>query len=148
MRGGTEHIIVFPFLEDARRATIHQHQHLFQFFRNRRNRETIARADIAEHGIDIVALIEVTQLLDLLGRAAVLVDDNRFDFHAAEPDLLIRSGGSAFVQLVDDKLSAVAGRDAETISGGPGQERDDAQFESLLRRRRRCQGQRRRGDNR
>src|SRR6266566_185217 len=94
------------------------------------------------------ALIEVTQLLDLLGRAAVLVDDNRFDFHAAEPDLLVRSGGSAFVQLVDDKLSAVAGRHAETISGGPGQERDDAQFESLLRQRRRRQGQRRRGDNR
>ena len=133
MRGGAEHVIVFRFLEDARRAAIHQHQHLLQFFGDRRHREAVAGADIAEHGIDIVALIEVAQLLDLLGRAAVLVDDDGLDLHAAEPDLLVGRGRGALVQLVDDELAAVAGRDAETVGGGPGQERHDAEFEGLLR---------------
>jgi len=90
MRGGAEYIIVLRFLEDARRAAIHQHQHLFQLFRDRGDREAVAGADVAKHDIDIVALVEVAQLLDLLGGAAILVDDHRLDLHAAEPDLLVR----------------------------------------------------------
>ena len=133
MRGGAEHVIVFRFLEDARRAAIHQHQHLLQLFGDRRHRKTVTGADIAEHDIDIVALIEIAQFLDLLGRAAVLVDDDGLDLHAAEPDLVVRRGRRALVQLVDDELAAVAGRDAETVRGGPGQERHDAEFETLLR---------------
>ena len=131
--GGAEHVVVFRFLEDARRAAIHQHQHLLQFFGDRRHREAVARADIAEHDIDIVALIEVAQFLHLLGRAAVLVDDDGLDLHAAESDLVVRCGGGALVQLVDDELAAVAGRHAETVGGGPGQERHDAELESVLR---------------
>ena len=77
MRGGAEHVIVFAFLEDARRAAIHQHQHLLQLFSDRRHREAVAGADIAEHDIDIVALVEIAQFLHLLGGAAVLVDDDR-----------------------------------------------------------------------
>ena len=132
MRGGAEDVVVFGFLEDARRAAIHQHQHLLQFFGDRRHGEAVAGADIAEHDIDIVALIEVAQFLDLLGRAAVLVDDDGLDLHAAEAHLLVRRGPGTLVQLVDDELAAVAGRHAETVRGGPGQERHDAEFETCL----------------
>ncbi len=130
---GAEHIIVFRLLEDAGRAAIHQYQHLFQFFGDRRHRETVAGADIAEHDIDMVALIEVAQFLDLLGGAAVLVDDDGLDLHAAEADLVVRRGRGSFVQLVDDELAAVTGRDAETVRGRPGQERHDAEFETVFR---------------
>ena len=94
MRRGAEHIIVFRFLEDARRAAIHQHQQLLQLLGDRRHRKAVAGADIAEHDVDIVALIQVAQFLHLLGGAAVLVDDDRLDLHAAEPDLLVRRGAA------------------------------------------------------
>ena len=146
MRGGAEHVVVFGFLEDARRAAIHQHQHLLQFFGDRRDRKAVAGADIAEHDIDIVALIEVAQFLHLLGGAAVLVDDDGLDLHAAETDLLVRGGRRAFVQLVDDELRAVAGGNAETVRRRPGQEGHDAELEGFLRRCRRRQGKRNRRD--
>ena len=133
MCGGAEHVVVFGFLKNARRAAIHQHQHLLQLFRNRCHRKAIAGADIAEHDIDIVALVQVAQFLHLLGGAAVLVDDDGLDLHAAEPDLLVRRGGGALVQLVDDELRAVAGRDAKAVGSGPGQKCHDAEFEALLR---------------
>ena len=133
MRGGTEHVVVFRLLEDARRAAIHQHQHLLQFFRDRRHGKAVAGADIAEHDVDIVALIEVAQFLHLLGGAAILVDDDGLDLHAAKPDLVVRRGRRSLVQLVDDELSAIAGRDAETVRRGSGQERHDTELECFLR---------------
>ena len=132
MGGGAEHVIVFALLEDARRSAIHQHQHLLQFFCDRRDGKAVAGADIAEHDVDIVALVEIAQFLHLLGGAAVLVDDDGLDLHAAEPDLLVRRGRRALVQLIDDELRAVAGGDAETVRRRPGQERHDAELEGLL----------------
>jgi hypothetical protein len=144
---GAEHIIVFRFLEDARRAAIHQHQHLLQFFGDRRDSQAVTGADIAEHDVDIVALIEVAQFLHLLGRAAVLVDDDRLDLHAAEPDLLVRLWCRALVQLVDDVLPTVARGHAKTVRRGSGQEGHDAELEGFLRGSGRRQRQRR-GDGR
>ena len=92
VRGCAEHVVVFGFLKDAWRAAIHQHQHLFQFLRNRSHRQAIARADVAEHDVDLLALIQVAKFLDLLGRPAVLVDNHRLDFHAAKPKLVVGSG--------------------------------------------------------
>ena len=145
MGRGAEHIIILGFLEDARRAAIHQHQHLFKLFRYRRDGEAIAGADIAKHDVDIVALVEVAQLLHLLGGAAVLVDDDGFDLDAAEADLLVRRGGRPLVQLIDDELRAVAGGNAKAIRRRPGEERHDAEFEGFLCR---CRGRqrKRRGD--
>jgi hypothetical protein len=133
MRGGAEHIIVFRLLEDARRAAIHQHQHLLQLFGDRRHREAIAGADIAEHDVDVFALIEVAQFLHLLGGAAVLVDHDRLDLHAAEADLVVGRRRRAFVQLIDDELPAIARGHAKAFRGGTGQERDDAELESISR---------------
>ena len=146
MGGGAEHVVVFAVLEDARRAAIHQHQHLLQLFRDRRDRKAVAGADIAEHDVDIVALVEVAQFLHLLGGAAVLVDDDGLDLHAAEADLLVRRGRRALVQLVDDELRAVAGGNAETVRRRPGQERHDAELEGFLSGRGHRQPKRRRSD--
>src|SRR5438128_796136 len=133
-RGGADHVVVFGLLGDARRAASHQYQHLLQFFRDRCDGQAIAGADIAEHDVDIVALVEVAQLLHLLGGAAILVDDDGLDLHAAEPDLFVRRGRGALVQLVDDELTAVAGGDAKTVGGRPGQECHDPELEGILRR--------------
>jgi hypothetical protein len=57
LRCGTH--IVFRF-EDARRAAIHQHRIFFSSRRSALPRDS-RRDDIAEHDIDIVALIEVAQ---------------------------------------------------------------------------------------
>ena len=117
MGRGAEDVIVFRLLEDARRAAIHQHEHLLQLFGDRRHGETVAGADIAQYDVDIVALIEVAQLLDLLGRAAVLVDDDRLDLQSAEAHFVVRRGPGTLVQLVDHELAAVAGRNAKTVGG-------------------------------
>ena len=145
MGSSAEYIIVLGLFEDARRSAIHQHQHLLQLFGDRRHGKAVARADIAEHDVDIVALVKVAQLLHLLGGAAVLVDDDGFDLDAAEADLLVRRGGRPLVQLIDDELRAVAGGNAKAIRRRPGEERHDAEFEGFLCR---CRGRqrKRRGD--
>ena len=115
-----------------------------QFFCDRSHGEAVAGADITDHDIDIVALIEVTQFLHLLGGAAILVDDDGLDLHAAEPDLFVRRWCRPLVQLVDDELRAVTGGDAETVRRGPGQEGHNAQFEGFLCGCGPCQGKRHR----
>ncbi len=132
MRGGAEYVIVFRLLEDARRAAVHQYQHFLQLFGNRRDREAVAGADIAEHDVDLLALIEIAQLLHLLGGAAVLVDHDGLDLHAAEADLVVGRGALALVQFIDDELTAVAGGDAKALGRRPGQERDDAELEGVF----------------
>jgi len=127
-----EDVVVFRFLEDARRSAVEQEQRLLQFFRDGSNRKAVAGADIADDGIDIVALIEVAQFLHLLGRAAVLVDDDGLDLHAAEADFIIWSRPGTLVQFADDEFGSLAGRDAEALGCGTRQECDDADLEGLL----------------
>ena len=146
MGGGAEHVVVLAVLEDARRSAIHQHQHLLQLFRDRCDSKAVTGADIAEHDVDIVALVEIAQFLHLLGGAAILVDDDGLDLHAAEADLLVRRGRRALVQLIDDELRAVAGGNAETVGRRPGQERHDAELEGFLSRCGYRQPKRRRSD--
>ena len=146
MGGSAEHVVVFAVFENARRSAIHQHQHLLQLFRDRRDSKAVAGADIAEHDVDIVALVEITQLLHLLGGATILVDDDGLDLHPAEADLLVRRGGRPLVQLIDDELRAVAGGNAEAVGRRPRQERYDAELEGFLSGRGYRQPKRRRSD--
>ena len=65
---------------------------LLQLLGRRRHREAVARADVADHRVDVLALERVAQLLDLLGGAAGLVDEIDFDLQAAEADLVVGLG--------------------------------------------------------
>jgi hypothetical protein len=56
---------------------------LFQLLRYRRNRQTVARGDIANHHVDVIALDEITELSDHVGGGAGLVDEFGLDFGSA-----------------------------------------------------------------
>ena len=132
MRSRTEDVFELVLLEDARRAAIHQHEHLFQLLGRRRHGEAITRADVAENRVDVIALERVAQLLDLLGGAAGLVDQIDFDLEAAEPDLVVGLDHGSGVERVDHRLGAVPCRLAERFRGRSGQEGDNAELEYLL----------------
>ena len=132
VRRGAEHVVVLAVLEDARRAAVVEDEELLQLLGHRRHRQAVARADVADHRVDLVAVVQVAQLLHLLGGAAVLVDIDRLDLHAAEADLVVRRRRGAGVEGLDHHLGAVDRRDAEALGRLARQEADDAQLEGLL----------------
>jgi hypothetical protein len=147
VRGRAEHVAVFPVLEDARRAAVVEDQELLHLLGDRRHGEAVAGADVADHRVHPLAVVEVAHLLHLLGRAAVLIDVDRLDAHAAEADLVVGRGSLALVESLDHHLRAVDRRHTEAFGGRPGQEAHHAELERLLRRRAGAEQQRNHKDN-
>ena len=68
-----------------------KHGERLQLLGDRRDREAIARRDVADHGVDLVALHEVAEFGDRLRGRAGLVDEFDLDLGAAEADLCCRA---------------------------------------------------------
>jgi len=130
--GSAKDIFEFVLLEDAGRAAVKQNEKLLEFLGRRRDRQTIARADITQDRIDVVALEGVAQFLDLFGRAARLVDKLHFDFQAAETDFVVGFGQASGIERVDDGLGALHRRLTERLSRLPGEKGDEGQFEDVV----------------
>ena len=132
MGGGAKDVFVFVLLEDAGRAAVEENQKLLELLGRRRDREAVARADIAQDRIDMVALEGVAQFLDLLGGAAGLVDELDFDLQAAEADFVVGLGEASGIERIDDGLRALHGRLAEQFGRRPGEKGDEGQFEYVV----------------
>ena len=132
VRGGAEDVVELVVLEDPRRAAVIEDQELLHLLGRRRHRQAVARADIAQHCVDFLAVVQVLQLLHLFGRAAVLVDVDELELHATEADLVVRRWCGAFVESLQQHLGTVDRWDAEALGRLPRQEADDADLESLL----------------
>ena len=79
-------------LEDARRTAVKENEKPLQFLGRRRDSESIARTNIAQQRVDVVALERIAQFFDLLGGAAGLVNELNFDLQATESDLVVGLG--------------------------------------------------------
>ena len=134
VRRGAEHVLVLAVLEDARRAAVVEEEELLHLLGRGRDREAVARADVADDGVDLLAVVQVLQLLHLLGGAAVLVDVDGLDLHAAEAGLVVGRRRGALVEGVDQHLGAVDRGNAEALGRLAGEEADDADLERLLGR--------------
>ena len=91
VRAGAEQVFVARVLENARRSAIEENRDLLQLIGKRRNRQAIARRNVADHGVDVLPLYEIAVFGHLLGRAARFVDDDGLDVQAV--DALGRVGG-------------------------------------------------------
>ena len=134
VRRGAEHVLVLAVLEDARRAAVVDEEELLHLLGRGRDREAVARADVADDGVDLLAVVQVLQLLHLLGGAAVLVDVDGLDLHAAEAGLVVGRRRGALVEGIDQHLGAVDRRDAEALGRLAREEADDADLERFLGR--------------
>src|SRR3954464_4104466 len=133
---GAEHVLVACVLEDARRAAVEEVGELLQLLGHRRDREAVAARDVADDEIDVLPLHQVTELGDLRGRAACLVEQHDLERRAAEALLAVRRRGLAVVQLLDYELGGVLRRYAERRGRRARQEGDDADLHALRVRRR------------
>jgi hypothetical protein len=88
VRGGAEHVAVLAVLEDARRAAVVKDEEFLHLLGDRCHRQAVAGAHVADDRVHLLAVVEVAQLLHLLGRAAVLVDVDRLDPTPPKPTLL------------------------------------------------------------
>ena len=132
MRGGAKDIFELVLLEDAGRTALQENQEPLELLGRRRDREAIARADIADHRIDMVALECVAQFLNLLRGAASLIDELHLDFQAAEADLVVRLGQAAGIERIDDGLGALHGRLASRFSRRPRDKGDEGQLKHVV----------------
>jgi hypothetical protein len=140
MRGGAKHVFVVALLEYPGRAAVVQDQEPFHFLGRRRHREAVAGTHVPHHRVDLFAVVEVLQFLDLLGGAAGLVDVDRLDLQAAEALLVVRGRRLTGVEGFDQDFGAIDRGDAETFGGLPREEADHAYFEGFLGLHRRLQG--------
>ena len=137
VRRRTEHVFARLLLEDARRAAIVIDRQRLELFGHRRDREAAAGRNVADHGVDLIALHEVAEFGDDLRGRAGLVDVLGFDLGAAEAHRVVRRGRGAGIERLDHDLGAVAPGHAEWARGGPAQERHDADLDRRGRGRRR-----------
>lgn len=132
MSGSAKDIFEFVLFEDARGAAVEENKKLLERLGCRRDRQAVARADIAQDRVDMVALKRVAQFLDLLGGATCLVNELNFDFQAAKADFVVGFREASGIERIDDGLRALHGRLAERFSSLPGEERDEGQFEDVV----------------
>ena len=129
---GAEQVLVARILENARRSAIEEDRQLLELLGNRGHCEAIAAGDVADHHIRVVALDEIAVFVDLLRRAAGLVDEDSLDRRAGEPLGGMGRGKLAGIERFDDHLGPVARRYAERASRRSGQERNDADLDRLF----------------
>ena len=145
VRTRAEHVLVAAFLEDPRRAAVEEHRELLELFGDRRDREAIAAADVADDHVDVLALDEGPVLGHLLRGAAGLVDHDEFDRQAADALDLVGRRALAGIERLDDAFGRELGGDTERTGCRPRQEGDEADLDAglLLRQ---CRRARHRGD--
>jgi hypothetical protein len=139
VRRRAEDVFVLVLLEDARGAAVEEDGEHLQLLGDRGDGEAAARGDVADDGIDVLALHEVAQLGDLGRGAAGFVDEDGLQLEAAHTLLVVGRRHLAGIDRLDQELGGVARRDAERPGGRPGQKGDDAELERpVLRERRRA----------
>src|SRR5882757_799941 len=124
-----EHVFARLLLEDPRRAAVEIDGEGLELLGHRGDREAAPRRDIADYGVDLVALHQVAEFGDDLGSRARLVDVLGFDLGAAEPDGVVGRGCRAGVERLDHDLGAVAPGHAERARARAAQERYDADLD-------------------
>ena len=133
MRIDAEHVFARLLLKYPRRAATVKHSEFLQFLRDRYDGEAIARRDIAEDDVDIVALHEVPILRDLLRGRAGLVDVFHLDLGPAEADLIVGGWELAGVEVLNQNFRGVASRYSERRGCGTGQEGNDTDLDQRRR---------------
>src|SRR5262245_53825673 len=128
---GTEDILVAGVLEDPWRTAVEEDRELLQLFGNRRDCEAVAARYVPDDQIDPGH--EIAKLGNLLLRPAGLVDDHEFDGRAGEALLGVGCWHAARIEELRHQLRRVACRNTEGTGRGPGQQRDDADLDRLLR---------------
>ena len=132
VRSRPENVIIAVFLKDPRRSATTEHNDRFQLIRDGCNGQTIARPVIANNGVDLFALHQITKPLDLNLCATGLINLDDFDGHPPKADhASVGCRNFARVQRVDHQHPAIHRRHAKCVSTGPRQEVNHPQLECL-----------------
>ena len=86
------------------------------------DRQAVARRDVTNDDIDVVALDQIAKLGDDVGGGAGFVDELGLDLGAAEPDPIVRRRHLSGIELINQELGRVVIRNAERRGGRPGEE--------------------------